>query len=116
MNMLYPTIHTVADIEECLPVFCKMAENVGIKSEDINMEQFEFGISACERETALEWALEHLENAADELDGKYLPELARAVQAAIEILQQNLEPIRREADFERYQEANGVGCDNDEDY
>ena len=62
-------------------------------------------ISACERETALEWALEHLCNAADELAGKSLPEPARAVQAAIDVLEQNLAVVRREADFERAQDG-----------
>ena len=72
--------------------------------------------SACERETALEWALEYLCNAADELVGKSLPEPERAVQATIDILQQNLDSIRRMADFERYQEENGDGDSGGEDY
>lgn len=62
-------------------------------------------ISACERETALEWALESLDNALDEIAGKFLPEPERAVQAAIEILEQNLAAVRRDADFERAQDG-----------
>ena len=31
-------------------------------------------VTACDKETALEWAIEHLENAADEVKGRELPE------------------------------------------
>lgn len=61
-------------------------------------------VTACSQETALEWAIEHLENAADEIKGKELPEAENLIRAAKEMLENILEGVRKDAMQERYEE------------
>ena len=61
-------------------------------------------ITACGQETALEWAIEHLENAADEVKGRELPEAENLIRAAKEMLENMLEDVREDAMQERYEE------------
>lgn len=61
-------------------------------------------ITACDQETALEWAIEHLENAADEVKGRELPEAENLIKAAKEMLEDMLTNVRKDAMQERYEE------------
>lgn len=61
-------------------------------------------VTACDQETALELAIEHLENAADEIKGKELPEAENLIRAAREMLEDMLEDVREAAMQERYEE------------
>ena len=61
-------------------------------------------VTACDQETALEWAIEHLENATDEIKGRELPEAESLIKAAKEMLENMLTDVRKDADMERYQE------------
>ena len=61
-------------------------------------------VTAGDHETALEWAIEHLENAADEVKGRELPEAENLIKAAKEMLEGMLTDVRKEEDMERYQE------------
>lgn len=61
-------------------------------------------VTACDQETALEWAIEHLENAADEVKGRELPEAENLIRAAKEMLDDMLTNVRKDAMQERYEE------------
>lgn len=61
-------------------------------------------VTACDQETALEWAIEHLENAADEVKGRELPEAENLIRAAKEMLEDMLTNVRKAAMQERYEE------------
>lgn len=61
-------------------------------------------VTACDQETALEWAIEHLENAADEVNGRELPEAENLIRAAKEMLEDMLTNVRKDAMQERYEE------------
>lgn len=61
-------------------------------------------VTACDQETALEWAIEHLENAADEVKGRELPEAESLIKAAKEMLENMLTDVRKDAMQERYEE------------
>ena len=61
-------------------------------------------VTACDQETALEWAIEHLVNAADEVKGRELPEAENLIRAAKEMLEDMLEDVREDAMRERYEE------------
>ena len=61
-------------------------------------------VTACDQETALEWAIEHLENAADEVKGGELPEAENIIRAAKEMLEDMLTDVRKDAMQERYEE------------
>lgn len=61
-------------------------------------------VTACNQETALEWAIEHLENAADEVKGRELPEAENLIRAAKEMLEDMLTDVRKDAMQERYEE------------
>ena len=61
-------------------------------------------VTACDQETALEWAIEHLENAADEVKGRELPEAENLIKAAKEMLEDMLTNVRKDAMQERYEE------------
>lgn len=61
-------------------------------------------VTACDQETALEWAIEHLENAADEVKGRELPEAENLIRAAKEMLEDMLTNVRKDAMQERYEE------------
>ena len=61
-------------------------------------------VTACDQETALEWAIEHLENAADEIKGRELPEAESLIKAAKEMLEDMLTDVRKDAMQERYEE------------
>ena len=61
-------------------------------------------VTACNQETALEWAIEHLENAMDEVKGRELPEAENLIRAAKEMLEDMLEDVRKDAMQERYEE------------
>ena len=61
-------------------------------------------VTACDQETVLEWAIEHLENAADEVKGRELPEAENLIRAAKEMLEDMLEDVRKDAMQERYEE------------
>lgn len=61
-------------------------------------------VTACDQETALEWAIEHLENAADEVKGRELPEAENLIRAAKEMLEDMLTDVRKDAMQERYEE------------
>ena len=61
-------------------------------------------VTACNQETALEWAIEHLENAKEEIKGRELPEDEILIRAAKEMLEDMLEEVRKDAMQERYEE------------
>ena len=61
-------------------------------------------VTACDQETALEWAIEHLENAADEIKGRELPEAENLIRVAKEMLENMLTDVRKDAMQERYEE------------
>lgn len=61
-------------------------------------------VTARDQETALEWAIEHLENAADAVKGKELPVAKNLIRAAKEMLEDMLEDVRKDAMQERYEE------------
>ena len=61
-------------------------------------------VTACNQETALEWAIEHLENAKEEIKGRELPEDEILIRAAKEMLEDMLEDVRKDAMQERYEE------------
>ena len=61
-------------------------------------------VTACDQEAALDWAIEHLENAADEIKGKELPEAENLIKAAKEMLENMLEDVYKDAMQERYEE------------
>ena len=61
-------------------------------------------VTACDQETALEWAIEHLENAMDEVKGRELPEAENLIRAAKEMLEDMLTNVRKDAMQERYEE------------
>ena len=61
-------------------------------------------VTACDQETALEWAIEHLENAMDEVKGRELPEAENLIRAAKEMLEDMLTDVRKDAMQERYEE------------
>ena len=61
-------------------------------------------VTACNQETALEWAIEHLENAMDEVKGRELPEAENLIRAAKEMLEDMLTDVRKDAMQERYEE------------
>lgn len=61
-------------------------------------------VTACDQETALEWAIEHLENAADEVKGRELPDAENLIRAAKEMLEDMLTNVRKDAMQERYEE------------
>ena len=61
-------------------------------------------VTACDQETALEWAIEHLENAMDEVKGRELPEAESLIKAAKEMLEDMLTNVRKDAMQERYEE------------
>ena len=61
-------------------------------------------VTACDQETALEWAIEHLENAADEVKGRELPVAENLIRAAKEMLEDMLTDVRNDAMQERYEE------------
>ena len=61
-------------------------------------------VTACDQETALEWAIEHLENAMDEVKGRELPEAENLIRAAKEMLDDMLTDVRKDAMQERYEE------------
>lgn len=61
-------------------------------------------VTACDQETALEWAIEHLENATDEVKGRELPEAENLIRAAKEMLEDMLTNVRKDAMQERYEE------------
>lgn len=62
------------------------------------------GITARDQEASLEWAVEHLDNARDEVKGMELYEAEKAIAAARQALMDLLDDVRKEADLERYQE------------
>ena len=61
-------------------------------------------VTACDQETALELAIEHLENAMDEVKGRELPEAENLIRAAKEMLEDMLTDVRKDAMQERYEE------------